>query len=82
MAFNATFLILFFFCWRERTDIVALFKTVFLKVTFCVQEMSDFVRKDIKIPETFTEAQTAVDEIYEKYKQAVFHNRFNHIPII
>lgn len=41
------------------------------EITFCVQEMSDFVRKDIKIPETFAEAQAAVDELHEKYKQAI-----------
>lgn len=41
------------------------------KVRFRVEEMTDYVRKGAKIPESFEEAQGAVDEIQQQYRKVV-----------
>lgn len=42
------------------------------KVRFRVEEMSDYVRKGIKIPKSFDEAQRVIDGIQQQYKKMVF----------
>lgn len=42
-----------------------------LKVWYRVEEMSEYVRKGIRIPETFEKAKEAVDEIQRQYKKMV-----------
>ncbi|VDN02864.1 unnamed protein product [Thelazia callipaeda] len=50
---------------------IAFPKNVRLYVRFRVEEMNDYVRKDTKIPDSFDEAQKAIDIIQQRYKNAM-----------
>uniref|UniRef100_A0A0N5AUM2 MIF4G domain-containing protein n=1 Tax=Syphacia muris TaxID=451379 RepID=A0A0N5AUM2_9BILA len=68
------FLVFFYRYYMAKVDAFKMRDIPFPnEITFCVQEMSDFVRKGIKIPETLAEAQAAVNVLHEKYKQAIDH---------